>query len=490
MTMVDEAVNELRFARSLRALILEDDAGDAELAATMLRRAGYSLMFDIADSTALFRQRLRAENYDIILADYNLGDWTAMDALEILQESGNDTPLVVVTGTLGDEEAVECIKRGAADYVLKARLGRLPMAVDGALRRKAYRDEIARQQDEIRRAKEEWELTFDTVPDPILLLDEQFRIKHANRATSALLGLEPAQLLGKRCYEVLHGMTGPHANCPYRRLFATGKEQRSDIVETRIGRTFEATASPFFDPSGKIRGCVHVLRDITERKRAEESLRQLSAQLLRAQDDERRRIALELHDSTGQNLAALGLNLGWIKQSVTGLDTRANGILAESLELVKRCSQEIRDFSYLLHPPMLDEYGLASALRWYAEGFASRTGIRVAVDIPDNLCRLPLDVETALFRMVQESLTNVHRHSGSPTASIRMVQESNRLSLEVADQGHGMPLSGLRRDASRPGVGVLGMRERMREKGGTLEIQSDSRGTTVRASLSLEEAAA
>ena len=322
MTMVDEAEENLGFARPLRALILEDDPADAELVAATLRRAGYSLEFDLADSAALLRERLGAAHYDIVLADYNLGDWTAMDALEILRESGKDIPLVVVTGTLGDEEAVECIKRGAADYVLKEHLERVPHAVDRALRHKAYRDEVAQQQEQIRQAKEEWELTFDTVPDPILLLDDQFHIKRANRATSALLGMDLADLLGKHCYEVVHGLAEPHADCPHRRLFATGKEQRSDITETRLDKTFEAAASPFFDPSGTMRGCVHVLRDITERKRAEESLRQLSAQLLRAQDDERRHIARELHDSTGQNLAALDLNLGWIERSAAGLNAQ------------------------------------------------------------------------------------------------------------------------------------------------------------------------
>jgi PAS domain S-box-containing protein len=490
MTMVDEAASELRFARPLRALILEDDPVDAELIAATLRRAGYSLTVDLADSTALLRERLGAANYDTILADYNLGDWTAMDALKLLQELGKDIPLVVVTGTLGDEEAVDCIKRGAADYVLKQHLERVPLAVDGALQRKAYRDQVARQQEEIRRAKDEWELTFDTVPDPILLLDEQFRIKHANRATVTLLGLEAAELAGKHCYEVLHGSAEPHPDCPYQRSFATGKEERVDIEERRLGRSFEASAAPFIDSGGAMRGCVHVLRDITMRKLAEESLRQLSAQVLRAQDDERRQIARELHDSFGQNLAALDLNLESIKQSASNLDARTRGVLAESLELVKRCAQEIRDFSYLLHPPMLDDYGLASALRWYVQGFARRTGIEVFVDIPDDLPRLPLGVETALFRLVQECLTNVHRHSGSPSVSIRMVQESNRFSVEVRDQGRGMATAAPGPGARRPGVGVLGMRERMREKGGTFEIESNSQGTIVRASVPVLEAAA
>lgn len=237
---------------------------------------------------------------------------------------------------------------------------------------------------------------------------------------------------------------------------------------------------------------VQALRTRADRKRGEVELRQLSARLLQLRDQEQRRIARELHDSTGQNLAALAMNLGWIDQQATSLDPGTRAVLAESSEIIKRCTQEIRDFAYLLHPPTLDDYGLASGLRWYAEGFARRSGIRVTLDVPEDLRRLPGDVETALFRVVQECLTNVHRHSGSSTVRIRILQEENNLSLEIADEGRGFQVPG--RDApfgvQRMGVGVLGMRERLRDLGGRLEIDSNSHGTTVRACLPLEEKAA
>ncbi len=473
----------------LRALILEDDPLDAELVAATLRRVGYSLTLTLADSPARLRERLGESDFDVVLADYNLGTWTAMDALEILREAGKDIPLIVVTGALGDEEAVECIKRGAADYVLKDRLERAPMAVDRALRRKAYSDAQTREQEEIRRAKEEWEKTFDAVSDPVLLMDEHCRVKHANKSASALLGPELKDLLEKCCTEVLDGLARPHPACPYRNLFSAGKRGKSNQAETRKGRTFDAAAWPIFDGAGKVRGCVHVLRDITERRRAEESLRQLSTQLLRAQDDEQRRIARELHDSTGQYLAALGMNLAWIKEQGGRLDPQTDAILAESAEIVKRCTQEIRDFSYLLHPPTLDEYGLASALRWFVERFARRSGIQVTLELPEDLRRLSRGEEIALFRVVQESLTNVHRHSGSPTVQIRLVQDLESLSLEVIDQGHGFQSSGSAAEGGPPriGVGLLGMRERISGLGGHLEVESDGHGTTVRALLPLEE---
>lgn len=237
---------------------------------------------------------------------------------------------------------------------------------------------------------------------------------------------------------------------------------------------------------------IQALRTRAERQRAEEELRKLSAMLLHSQDEERRRIARELHDSTGQHLAALAMDLAAFQESAGALAPEAQAILAESLELVSRSSQEIRNFSYLLHPPVLDDFGLASALRWYVKGFAERSGIEVHLELPRELRRLPRDAETALFRVVQECLSNIHRHSGSSTAQIRIWEESHQLSLEVEDQGGGIVAEPQEEGAEmmRVGVGVTGMRERMRQLGGQLEIRSHPRGTTVRASVPLLEEAA
>ncbi len=237
---------------------------------------------------------------------------------------------------------------------------------------------------------------------------------------------------------------------------------------------------------------IRALRTKSERKAAVAGLHQLSARLLYLRDEEQRRIARELHDSTGQYLAALGMNLAWLKEQAVSLEPQSHAILEESSEIVQRCTQEIRDFSYLLHPPTLDEYGLASALRWYVERFARRSGIQVSLELPEDLRRLSHDEEIALFRVVQECLTNVHRHSGSPTARIRIVQDGKSLSLEITDEGHGFQAARAETSegGARMGVGLLGMRERMSSLGGELRIESDGHGTTVRAHLPLEEKAA
>jgi signal transduction histidine kinase len=217
---------------------------------------------------------------------------------------------------------------------------------------------------------------------------------------------------------------------------------------------------------------------------ANQGLRHLSARLLQMQDDERRRIARELHDSVGQTLAALTMNLTAVRTDIERLRKTA-GALADSEALVEEMTKEVRTISHLLHPPLLDEAGLASALRWYIEGFAQRSKIQVVLDLPEDFDRLSQESETTIFRMVQESLTNIHRHSGSKLAKVRISRSDDDVRVEVEDRGKGMTPEKQVELASTgtPGVGIRGMRERLRQLGGNLEIRSDGKGTIVVAHL-------
>ena len=223
-------------------------------------------------------------------------------------------------------------------------------------------------------------------------------------------------------------------------------------------------------------------KEIADRQRAEDSLRQLSGHLLHLQDTERRRIARELHDTTAQSLAAIALNLSRIEKLSTQMAPKVLDILAETVGMAEQCSRELRTISYLLHPPLLEEAGLVSAVRWYADGVSSRTRIQITVDVAPEFRRLPSDIETTLFRIIQESLTNITRHSGSPTARIRILRGSGEVVLEVKDEGKGIPPEKLQKvggNVSGLGVGLAGIWERVRQFNGGLEVNSNSQGTTV-----------
>ena len=222
---------------------------------------------------------------------------------------------------------------------------------------------------------------------------------------------------------------------------------------------------------------------IARQERAEQALRGLSTRLLQIQDQERRRIARELHDSTGQSLAVLTMNLAKFSKEVEESSPQLSRQLVESRELAQSVSDELRTTSYLLHPPLLDEMGLQAGLRWYIEGFKERSNIDVRLNLPENLQRLPPDLELMIFRVVQEGLTNIHRHSGSATAAICLCNSTENLTLEIRDQGTGIPID-KRADVAglgTAGVGLRGMRERVKGFGGELEISSDGTGTLVRA---------
>ncbi len=228
-------------------------------------------------------------------------------------------------------------------------------------------------------------------------------------------------------------------------------------------------------------------QDITERKRAEEELRHLSGQLLRLQDEERRRIARDLHDSTGQDLVALATMLGQLRASIPSREQKSRKLLSECKALADQCIREVRTLSYLLHPPILDEAGLADAIRDYVKGFTKRSGIQVELELSPRLGRMTRDVELALFRVVQESLTNIHRHSGSPQAKIRIDCNSN-LTLEISDLGPGASASatgGKEEHRLDVGVGIPSMQERVKLIGGRLHVDFGADGTTVRVTIPL-----
>jgi PAS domain S-box-containing protein len=291
-------------------------------------------------------------------------------------------------------------------------------------------------------------------------------------------------------------------------------EHRVRRTDGTLGWTY-SRAVPLLNVSGEILEWFGAASDFTARKEAEENfrklaqtldaevrartreleeqsnqVRELSWRLLTTQDEERRHIARELHDSAGQTLTVLGISLAQLVQK-TGRNAPEFATEAEQIqETVQQLHREIRTTSYLLHPPLLDENGLYSAISWYVQGLQERSGVEVQLNISKEFGRLPREMELVIFRLVQECLTNIHRHSESETASIRISRELNQITLDIRDQGKGMPPARLAEiQSGRSGVGIGGMRERLRQFEGTMNIESDSSGTRVFASIPLPKAA-
>ena len=336
---------------------------------------------------------------------------------------------------------------------------------------------------------------FMSSPAGLAILDANLRFHRVNGAWAQISGVPAEAHLGKRLRDVIPGLAG-QIEPAMRDVLLTGQRKRNlEICGTATGAEDSVShwlvdCFPIRTLAGEISAIGCVFLDITDCRRAEESLRRLSGRVMELQDQERRRIARELHDSVGQCLAAIKMNLDTLDRCVSkeNLDPRTAKALTEAVSLAEQCSSDTRTISYLLHPPLLDERGLASAIRWYGDGFAQRSGIRLSMDLPTEEMRLPQAVETTLFRIVQESLTNIHRHSGSTMAEIRLLADAEAVVLEVHDRGRGIPALRLRRydGAGRAvGVGIAGMRERVRQFGGRLDISSSSQGTLVRATLPL-----
>jgi PAS domain S-box-containing protein len=325
--------------------------------------------------------------------------------------------------------------------------------------------------------------------DAISTFDRQLRYTLWNRAMEELTGIPRQEAIGRRVCDVLTFLKEIGED-NYFKAALKGKSLSSDdrpywIPGSKRQGFFEARYSPIrenaghADGNGRIIGGLVMMRDITDRRKNEEALRKLSARLLQIQDHERRRLARELHDGTTQTVTNIKLNLGGLRR--LRLPKQAIDLLDETIVMAERAAQELRTTSYLLHPPELDVIGLAGAIRSFARGFSERTGIRTEVEISPNLRRLSQDVEIALFRILQESLANVHRHSQSPSTEIRLLSRDGYVVQEIRDFGRGMTSTEAAGAPNAPlGVGIAGMHARVRQLGGEMKIDSDSRGTVVR----------
>src|SRR5579864_178339 len=312
------------------------------------------------------------------------------------------------------------------------------------------------------------------------MLDANGEVIYCNPSLAALFGTSVESLIGTRLIDRVHP-----DDVPVLQQLLEARQVHTSEGEVRLRKVDNSAlaARLSFTALSRDKSVTGVLiTDLTTEKENVE----LASRIQRLQDEERRNIARELHDSVGQMLAAVTMNLASARSEASKSNSSVAAMLDDSSVMVAQVSKEIRTISHLLHPPLLDVAGLCSAIRWYVDGFSERSHIKVDLDLAADLGRLSTDAEIAIFRVVQECLTNVYRHSGSGCCSLKLDRQHDVLRLEIRDSGCGMPKPS---NGVRPtGVGLRGMEERLRQLDGTLKIDSDDNGTTIVAMLPVSEA--
>ena len=368
------------------------------------------------------------------------------------------------------------------------------------------RDITTRKQaeDALRASEERFRTLVRDFHVGVILLGSDAKIQFANQVAQQWFGISLEEAMGKNSSQLdlisvrEDGTEIPFSMRPGPRVIETREPIQNEVIGWRRRDSSDilwtlVSAVPQFTANGSISAVINTLTNITERKQAEEALHQLSTRLLQLQDEERRRLGRELHDSLAQSVMAVNLDLAQVARSEGVLGQGAKRALSEARGTLREMSREIRTLSYMLHPPVLDELGLASAVKEYAEGFGARSGIELKLELQPDFGRLPQETETALFRIVQESLANIQKHSGSRSARVRLRADSGEVELEVCDQGRGLGKGTFENKGgaeARLGVGIMGMRERMAQLGGKLDVESTAFGTIVRAKVQVVREAA
>lgn len=430
----------------------------------------------------LFRRAIAAGNAGIVEGYGSILKKDVIYAYDLV----NGYPVYIVAGQTRDAALVAWRDRRQLSIATTAAFSAIVLIMTALLNHYMHT---------LRRREHHYRTLFNNAQFSAFLLEGQ-RFVDANRTAVRMFGLESERsAAGLAPWDLSpeHQPDGQRSDELAREHIDTALREGGTTFEwlhkrADTGECFPAEVDLSSLSTGNTVLALAVVHDVTVRKRAEQDLHVLSAELIRLQGEERRRIGRDLHDSTGQTLAALELGLAQLMHDSGPITVERRELLEHCARLATQCSTEIRTASYLLHPPLLDELGLLSALRWLADGFRQRSAIEVRLDLPEAMGRLPPDDELSLFRIAQEALTNVHRHAASPWVAIRLKAQSNSVMLEIQDAGRGMAHAyDTETDANGPtlGVGLAGMRERIRQIGGTFSVESTGAGTRVRTTISI-----
>jgi len=481
--------------RWVRILHLEDNPWDADLIRRQLQDSGFDCDVFRAGNGAEYESALASGTFDLVLCDFSVPGYDALLALKRARELRPDLPFVVISGELSEEQAVECLRAGATDYLLKHRLQRLVPAVERALdeaveRKRRHLAEIARRESEDR-----FRSVVAAMAEGVIVQDRTGKIVASNAAASRILGSTEEEFRRHssadlhRCPIREDGSPFPGAEHPAIVTLRTGRPQSQVVMGVHLGdgalRWLSINTEPLKHAGDDTSyAVVTTLADITERKRAEaelrehaSNLRELTRRLVEVEEEERRNINRELHDRVGQDLAAVKLNIELVRATLAE-DVRATvgPRLDDAQKLVQATIDNARNIMAELRPPGLDDYGLDVALSGHAGAVAQRLGIPVRVSGKSPQPRLAPVVETALYRIVQEALNNVAKYANAKNVEITLATRSREVTLTVTDDGTGFDTGKVPANS----YGLRIMRERAQAVGARLEVDSvRGRGTRI-----------
>ncbi len=456
----------------LKILHLEDSANDAELVSRFLKRSGLLFEMRLATDKSSFERILGEFDPDIVLSDHTLPQFNSMNALEIVKGRHPDIPFILVTGTVSEEFAVQCIQNGVNDYILKSNLTRLPNAIRGALKEKQSLVKL-------RNSEERYRQIVETAHEGIWMFNRDFETIFANSKMCEILECSFEQLMGKKIALFLG--EGVKVSTLITPGCTVGQAEFECTTYSNKRIWIEISTSLLTDRNGDFMGMLGMVTNITDRKIAHEKLvnseiqiRNFAQHLNQTMEAESARIAREIHDELGQQLAGIKMTLGSLKNGTTGNNKEQIDLIIKDVDST---IQSVRKIATELRPGILDTLGLIPSIEWMVNEFQRKTGIKCNHDLQVSEQKIGSTVSICFFRICQESLTNISKHAGAERVSVKMSQHENDLILTVNDNGKGITGEKLENPFS---MGLLGMRERARIIGGDLQITSGKNdGTTV-----------
>ena len=476
---------------------MDDSRHDAELIQQYLRSHDLAFESKRVDTQPALEKALQTGSWDVVLLDFNLPRLDAHAALRFLHQESPHLPVILVTGTISEELAIELLQEGADDFLFKGNLKRLRPAIVNAIHKKFMQQEKRKSEQALEESEERFRLLFDAVRDyALFMLDPQGHVMIWNHGAELLSGYRTDEVLGQHCSFFYPMETQSSAEKELKVAAAQGRFEGTGQLRRKDGSTFwvHTVVTPVRRSGGELRAFAKIMHDITARLEAEEHLKQsqeqmraLAGKIQSAQEAERARLARELHDEFSQVLTAMHLDLSSIVTKLASEQNPLGSKLKKSVARLRALRGGVLRLASELRPPILDRLGLIPAIGWQLRGFQARTRIETRFACEMEEVDFSPEISTAMFRILQEALSNVQHHAEASCVRVALRKQSAALAMEIKDDGRGIQASEITNVRS---LGLLGMKERAILLGGTFRVEGvPGKGTTVQVTLSLNPTA-